>query len=86
MTDASGNTKIVKEKFDEAINKFKQTGKEYGFKICEVGKEITATELEEGDGNFMKPKNSCPGMEIGSFHLHPEIKDAIPSPIEINKS
>lgn len=84
MTDVSNkNTKIV-EKFDEAINKFKQTGKEYKFNICEVGKEITATEVEEGDGNFMKPKNSCPG-QIGSFHIHPEIKDAIPSPIGINK-
>lgn len=85
MTDASGNTKIVKEKIDEAMNKFKQTGKEYRFNICEVGKEITATEVEEGDGNLMKPKNSCPG-QIGSFHIHPEIKDAIPSPVDSGKS
>ncbi len=85
MTDASGNTNIVKEKIDEAMNKFKETGKPYGFNICSTGKEITATEVEEGDGNFMKPKNSCPG-QIGSFHIHPEIKDAIPSSIDIGKS
>ncbi len=86
MTDASGNTKIVKEKIDEAMNKFKDTGKEYRFNICSTDKEITATEVEEGDGNFIKPKNSCPEMEIGSFHVHPRSKDTIPSPIEIGKS
>ena len=79
MTDASGDTKIVKEKIDEAMNRFKETGKGYGFGICSNGNEITATELKEGDGRT----NGCPEMQIGSFHVHPGIKEANPSLIDI---
>ncbi len=80
MTDASGETKIVKEKIDETMKKFKETGKGYGFGICSNGKEISTTEIKEGDG---KIKNSCPEVEIGSFQLHPGIKDVPPSPKDI---
>ncbi len=78
MTDASGDTKIVKEKIDEAMSRFKETGKRYGFGICSNGKEISTTEIKEGDGN-----NCPPGMDIGSFHVHPVIRDAIPTPVDI---
>ncbi len=72
-------TDILKVKIDEAMSKFKETGKEYEFNICSDGKEITTTQL--GDG---KMKNTCsPGMEIGSFKVHPGIKDVPPSPKDI---
>jgi hypothetical protein len=71
------NVKTVKEKIEEAMNKSKETGKGYGFNICSKEKEITTTELQEGDG--MTTKNSCSGTEIGSFHIHPGSKDEIPS-------
>ncbi len=80
MIDASGNTKTIKERFDEAINKL-ETRKGFAFGICDSGKEITTTELKEGDVN-----NCPPGMDnIGSFKVHPVIKDAIPSPADIHK-
>jgi hypothetical protein len=79
MTDASGETKIVKEKIDEAMSRFKETGKGYGFGICSNGKQISTTEIKEGDGKM----NSCPENQIGSFNIHPGIKDVPPSPKDI---
>lgn len=77
------NNKIVEEKIDEALELSKESGKEHGFNICLTRAEITTTDMEEGDRDFISIENKCPGMKLGSFHVHPGSKDAIPSPKDI---
>lgn len=75
------NTKVVKEKIDEAMNKSKKSGREYGFNICSSGLgNITATKVEEGDSHSITLENDCPEANIGSFHVHPMSRAVIPSP------
>lgn len=77
-------TKIVKEKIDVTMNKSKETGKEHGFNICSNGEDITATELVEGNRDSITLEDTCPGVKIGSFHVHPMSLLAIPSPKDIS--
>ncbi len=72
--------KIVKEKIDEAMDKSKKSGKEHGFNICSTGQDITATEIVDGNSDSITMENTCLGVKIGSFHVHPVSKLAIPSP------
>lgn len=78
------NTKVVKEKIDEAMNKSKKSGREYGFNICSsILGNITATKVEEGDSHSITLENDCPEANIGSFHVHPMSQAAIPSPKDL---
>jgi hypothetical protein len=77
------STKIVKEKVDEAIKNSKKSGKEYGFNICLRECDITATEVIRGNKYSIILENICPGVKIGSFHVHPMSQDASPSPKDL---
>jgi hypothetical protein len=74
------STKIVKERIDEAMDKSKKSGKEHGFNICSTGQEITATKIIDGNRDSITMENTCQGVKIGSFHVHPVSGVAIPSP------
>ncbi len=76
--DILGN-KIVKEKIDEAMDKSKN-GREHGFNICSTGQDITATEVVDGNRDSITMENNCPGVKIGSFHVHPMSEIVYPSP------
>lgn len=78
------SNKIVEEKIDEAMELSKESGKEAGFNICLTGGEIITTAIEKGGRDFVSIENKCPGLKIGSFHVHPGSKDAIPSPRDID--
>lgn len=72
--------KDVEEKIDEALNLSKKTGKEHGFTICQTGEKIISSKIEELGKEFTIDENKCPGMKLGSFHIHPEGNIAIPIP------
>ena len=75
--------KNVEEKIDKALELSKESQKGYGFNICQTGAEITTTNVQEVDREFTNNENKCPGAKLGSFHIHPENNDAIPSPKDI---
>jgi hypothetical protein len=74
--------KDIEEKIDEALKLSKNSGKEYGFNICMSDGKITTTNIEE-DKNIINSENKCPGTKLGSFNIHPENTDALPSPNNI---
>jgi hypothetical protein len=71
--------KDVEMKIDEGL-KLSEGGKNYGFKVCISDGKISTTNIAEGDRDF----NKCPETKLGSVHVHPESKDAIPSPKDID--
>lgn len=82
------NTKIVKEQINEAMEKSK-SGKEHGFNICLNGEDITTTEIVDGNSNSITMENTCPGVKVGSFHVHPMSQIVYPSPkdfVNINEN
>jgi hypothetical protein len=77
------DVEIVKQKIDEAMNRSKESGKEHGFNICLLGEDITATEVMDGNRDSITIKDNCPGVKIGSFHVHPRSRAVIPSPKDL---
>lgn len=75
--------KIVKEKIDEAMDKSRKSGKEHGFNICFQEEDFTATEVVDGGRDSITLENRCPGVKIGSFHVHPRSRAVIPSPKDL---
>lgn len=84
MTKYSDILKIFNRKIDVAMNKSKETGKEYGFNICSNGVDITATEIVDGNIDSITLEDTCPRVKIGSFHVHPMSLLAIPSTKDIS--
>ncbi len=77
------NMKIVKERINEAMDRARQSGREQGFNICNIGEDFIATEVVDGDRDSITIENTCPGVKVGSFHVHTESRAAIPSPKDL---
>ncbi len=48
-----------------------------------MGHDITATEVVKGSRYSITIENNCPGLKIGSFHIHPVSRIVFPSPRDI---
>ncbi len=68
-------TPEIKSKFQDAIKKTKDTGREHGFYLCIDNKQkLSTSKLQSGMTHQIKlesPLSACPGKKIqGDFHTH----------------
>lgn len=68
-------TPELKSKFQDAINRTKETGREHGFFLCiDEQQKLSTTKLRSGVAHQVRlesPLVACPGKKIqGDFHTH----------------
>ncbi len=68
-------TPEIRSKFQDAINKTKDTGREHGFFLCiDEQQKLSTSKLKSGIAHQIKlesPLVACPGKKIqGDFHTH----------------